>query len=143
MNTDKTFCYKYPRPAYTVDALIYFDDKVLLIQRKNDPYKGEWALPGGFMDMNETPEQAVIRELQEETGLVFEKLIQFKTYGDINRDPRHRTISTVFYGNYNDAVNQVLMAGDDAKDTNWFLINDLPKLAFDHQEIIYEWRNLN
>lgn len=143
MNDNNPFCYKYPRPAFTVDALIYNDDKVLLIQRKNDPFKGEWALPGGFMDMDETPEQAAIRELQEETGLGFKDLIQFKTYGDVDRDPRHRTISTVFYGNYFDAIKQVLKAGDDAKDANWFSINNLPKLAFDHLKIINEWKESN
>jgi len=142
MNDNNTFCYKYPRPAFTVDALIYKDDKVLLIQRGNDPFKGYWALPGGFMDMDETPEMAVLRELQEETGLEFMELIQFKTYGSIDRDPRHRTISTVFYGDYNNAIKHMIKAGDDAKDANWFSINNLPKLAFDHFKIINDWKQL-
>lgn len=140
MSNDNTFCYKYPRPAFTVDAIIYNDDNILLIQRKNEPYKGRWALPGGFMNMDETPEIAAIRELEEETGLVFDELLQFKTFGDIDRDPRHRTISTVFYGNYKNAISKIINAGDDAEDTKWFYINNLPDLAFDHSKIINDWK---
>lgn len=142
MNDNKLFCYQYPRPAFTVDAIIYNDNKVLLIQRKNEPYIGKWALPGGFMDMNETPEMAVLRELQEETSLIFKELTQFKTYGEIERDPRHRTITTVFYGNYKNAKYPHIKAGDDAKNLKWFYINDLPELAFDHFKIITQWKQI-
>ncbi len=92
-----SFSYKYPRPAVTVDAIVFAfigeKKEVLLIQRKNPPFKGLWALPGGFVDMNETLEEAVKRELQEETGIQIENLQQFKAYSRVDRDPRERAIS--------------------------------------------------
>ena len=137
MNNENKFCYKYPRPAYTVDAAIIYNSKILLIERGKYPYIGKWALPGGFMDMGETPEQAAIRELKEETGIIIKSIQQFKTYGTIDRDPRHRTISTVFYHILEDEI-QGVEAGDDASDAQWFLINNLPEMAFDHKLIIEE-----
>jgi 8-oxo-dGTP diphosphatase len=92
--------YKYPRPALTVDALVYVKENssfsVLLIQRGIEPFKGKWALPGGFVNMDELLETACKRELEEETGLHVGKMTQFKTFDAIDRDPRHRTISVVF-----------------------------------------------
>jgi 8-oxo-dGTP diphosphatase len=136
MNDKSKFCYPYPRPAFTVDAAVVCNNEILLIQRKNNPYQGQWALPGGFMDMGETPEDAVLRELFEETNIKLEELMQFKTYGAIHRDPRHRTISTVFYTVLPKKPES--KAGDDAADVAWFPLDKLPHLAFDHDQIIRE-----
>lgn len=131
------YCYKYPRPALTVDALVASDDgMVLLIQRKNPPFEGLWALPGGFVDIDEAPEEAVLRELKEETGLENIKLEQFHTYGAIGRDPRHRTVSIVFIGKVSNANEFQPVGNDDAADSKWFPWEDLPDLAFDHKKIV-------
>lgn len=131
------FTYAYPRPAMTVDALIFSEgkDMVLLIQRGKPPFTGQWALPGGFVGMEETLEEAIARELQEETGLTGLKLSQFHAFSAVDRDPRHRTISVVFIG-YADPGKAAIAAGDDASDVRWFSVGELPGLAFDHQEII-------
>ena len=129
--------YKYPRPALTVDAIVFRktpDLQVLLIQRLNEPFKEMWAFPGGFVDMDETVEVAVERELEEETALTGIVLKQFQTFSAIDRDPRHRTVSVVFYGFANEKA--IPKAGDDAKNVRWFGLDNLPKLAFDHQEIL-------
>lgn len=131
--------YKYPRPAYTVDIIIIQSGKILLIKRGHPPYEGKWALPGGFMDMNETPEQAAIRELEEETGVKVKSLKQFRTYGAIDRDPRHRTISTVYFAILDDNLGINTKAGDDATEAEWFSLDDLPELAFDHGIILEEF----
>ncbi len=132
------YCYEYPRPAMTVDAIIvaqkFSQDMVLLIQRKFNPFEGLWALPGGFVGMEETLKEACQRELDEETGLKDIAINQFFTFDAINRDPRHRTISTVFYGIIGETKN--VMGGDDAEKAGWFPINSLPEMAFDHAEII-------
>ena len=139
------YTYKYPRPALTVDMIIakVVNEKlqVLLIQRLNSPYKNKWAFPGGFVDMDETLEQAAARELAEETGVVNVNLKQFKAYSTVNRDPRGRTVSVAFTGKVNGDV--IAKAGDDAKNTDWFDINNLPQLAFDHNEILAEILNSN
>lgn len=130
--------------AVTVDAVIFYRKsdllKILLIQRKNDPFKGQWALPGGFLEENETMEEGAKRELYEETGLKIEKLQQVGAFGTPGRDPRGRTISIAFVGLID--VEQKLKASDDASDVKWFNMNDLPDLAFDHHEIILEARSL-
>ena len=135
----KMFTYDYPRPMLTVDAVIFNKSEkklsILLVERRNEPYINYWALPGGFIEMHETLVQSMQRELYEETGLQDVELSQFKTYGDPGRDPRGRTITVVFYGYYN---NQNIRAGDDAKDVQWFEIDNLPKLAFDHKNIILD-----
>jgi len=137
----KTYQYKYPRPALTVDILIVAGNKdhlqILLIQRKNPPFQHHWALPGGFLDMDETLEQAAARELEEETGLVCGNLQQFKSYSAINRDPRGRTVSVVFWQKL--PAIAPIKAGDDAKEAQWFSISQLPELAFDHGEIVEEF----
>jgi 8-oxo-dGTP diphosphatase len=109
------------------------DFEVLLIQRKNEPFKNMWALPGGFVDMEETLEHAVNRELEEETGLKDIDLKQFHTAGNPGRDPRGRNITVVFYG-FTD--NKKVKAGDDAENARWFSVSQLPELGFDHKEII-------
>lgn len=132
------FCYKYPRAALTVDAIVvagnHSQDLVLLIQRKYDPYAEKWALPGGFINMDETLAEACQRELFEETGLKDIALQQFFTFDAINRDPRHRTITTVFYGRISEPL--PVTGGDDAAIARWFPIISLPEMAFDHAEII-------
>ncbi|MCD6113491.1 MAG: NUDIX hydrolase [Bacteroidales bacterium] len=134
-----SFTYKYPRPALTVDCIIFLKEKenykLLLIKRKFFPFQGQWALPGGFVDINENLETAAARELAEETSLKNIKLTQFHTYGDLNRDPRGRTVSVVYTG-FTNISNAEIMSGDDAGDAKWFDINNLPPLAFDHEKII-------
>ncbi len=133
------FTYPYPRPAVTVDAILVSSDKtVLLIERGREPYKGKWALPGGFIDMDESFETACLRELQEETGIVMDEVKQFKAFGAVGRDPRHRTISVVFYAFINDEL--PAFAGDDAAKVRWFSLNELPELAFDHAQILAEFK---
>ena len=137
-NQELNYCYKYPRLAITVDAIIvaenFSQDMVLLIQRKFEPFEGVWALPGGFVGMEETLVQACHRELFEETGIKGVKLYQFYTFDAVDRDPRDRTISTVFYGRIQETLN--VAGGDDANKTDWFPIISLPEMAFDHAEII-------
>ena len=141
------YCYKYPRPALTADCLIFGKDpsglKILLIQRKNEPFQGLWALPGGFMDMDETIEECACRELKEETGLEVSELQQLHTFSAPGRDPRGRTVSVVFVGIVERRGFQP-QAGDDAALARWFAADQLPRLAFDHAEIdemAMEWLN--
>ncbi|MBK3519612.1 NUDIX domain-containing protein [Carboxylicivirga marina] len=133
------YTYEYPRPAVTTDVVLLADEipaKLLLIKRGNEPFKDTWALPGGFVDMDEDLPTAALRELKEETGISGISIKQFKTYGAVNRDPRHRTISVV----YTSVVKNTLSACgmDDAAEAHWFEINELPPLAFDHQLIVDE-----
>ncbi|WP_026838440.1 NUDIX domain-containing protein [Gillisia sp. JM1] len=124
--------------AITVDTVILKDllssARILLIKRKNEPFKNSWALPGGFLEETENLKEGAKRELLEETGLEVEVLNQLKTYGDLNRDPRGRTISIAFIGKLNKEVK--IKAGDDAKEADWFSLDELPELAFDHSKII-------
>ena len=130
-----SYSYDYPRPAVTADIIIIkrIDDQqfVLLIERKHPPFEGMWALPGGFLEMDETLEEAALRELQEETGIAGIELKQFHTFSKVNRDPRHRTITTVFIG-FTDNETAAPEAGDDAAKAEWFALDKLPPLAFDH-----------
>lgn len=132
------YSYKYPRPALTADCIVFAKTgqgvSVLLIQRGNDPYKGQWAFPGGFMNMDETTAEAARRELKEETGLTVSEVHQVGAYDRVDRDPRGRVITVAYY-TIIDGVRDV-NGGDDAAKAQWFPINELPKLAFDHQEII-------
>lgn len=120
----------------TVDILIINDttEEILLIKRLNEPFKDYWALPGGFVDENEDLEEAAHRELKEETNLEVEDLYQLGAFGAPGRDPRGHMISIAYLGYSSDVENAKVM--DDAKELKWFKINDLPKLAFDHKEII-------
>lgn len=135
------YTYKYPRPALTVDALVFAGNtkkgwSVLLIQRKNEPFKGHWALPGGFVDMDEDLDAAAIRELEEETALKLNSMQQFKAFGAVDRDPRHRTVSVVFSAFIEQA--KVVYGLDDAAKAAWFPLSNLPELAFDHAKILTE-----
>ena len=131
------YTYKYPRPAVTADCVVMTKEttpQVLLIERGFDPYKGCWAFPGGFMNMDETTEQCAIRELEEETGLEVIDLQQIGAYSKVDRDPRGRTV-TVAYLIVIDAP--VAVTGqDDAAKAQWFPIDALPPLAFDHEDIM-------
>lgn len=136
-----THTYKYPRPALTVDIAVFqqFEEQqvqVLLIRRAQAPFKGSWALPGGFAQMNETLEESAARELAEETSLVDLQLEQVHTYGDPGRDPRGRVISVAFCTILPGGEEIPMRAGSDARNASWFLQIDLPELAFDHQQII-------
>ena len=132
-----SYTYKYPRPAVTADCIVMTAEpkqKVLLIQRGNDPYKGHWAFPGGFLNMDETTEQCAIRELEEETGLKLEKVHQIGAYSKVDRDPRGRTISVAYLAIVKEPLE--VKGQDDAANAKWFPVNALPPLAFDHDEIM-------
>lgn len=138
MKKDKQFCYEYPRPALCTDCIIFSkikdEIKILLIERAYDPFKGFWAFPGGFVDPDETTLEAAKRELYEETGITVNDLTQLHTFSDIDRDPRGRTVSVVYYAFLNKPVE--INAGDDAKHVKWFSLKKLPALAFDHSMIL-------
>ena len=134
------YVYDWPRPMVTVDAAVFTFSgdrvKVLLINRGNEPFKGKWALPGGFIGMDEQLENAVVRELEEETGLTGVQLEQMHTFGTIGRDPRGRQISVVFMGIATEEQTRI-KAGDDAAEAQWFDIEKLPEdMAFDHNEVV-------
>lgn len=136
------YIYKYPRPAYTADTVLVADSgdgslSVLLIKRGGEPFKGDWALPGGFVDEGERSVEAARRELAEETGIEVPDLDSFAligVYDEPGRDPRGWTISAAYAAQ----VSQVLEAkgGDDAAEARWFPLSSLPSLAFDHGRII-------
>ncbi|MFO7897711.1 MAG: NUDIX hydrolase [Planctomycetota bacterium] len=129
------YCYQYPRPAVTVDVVVLSrDGAVLLIKRKNEPFKGRWALPGGFVDEDEPLEAAAARELEEETGLRGVALRQLRAYGDPGRDPRGHTVSVVFLAQLDCRARP--RAGSDATEAAWHPTDALPPTAFDHQQII-------
>jgi 8-oxo-dGTP diphosphatase len=134
------FCYEYPRPAVTVDLVVFatIDDqlRVLLIRRKHAPFEGRWAIPGGFLEIEEPLEDGARRELKEETGLELPGPIeQIGVFGKPGRDPRGRTISIAYAGLADPAHSQI-QGGDDAASAEWFNPLDPPQLAFDHAEIL-------
>lgn len=134
------YTYEYPRPALTVDCVIFGLDesnklKILLIQRALDPFKGDWALPGGFVDMDEDLESAALRELEEETGVRDVFIEQLFTFGQPDRDPRGRVVSVAYYALVNLAEHPV-HASSDADHVEWFELDQLPRLAFDHDRIV-------
>ncbi len=137
-----SYTYKYPRPAVTVDLVIFTiaenDLKVLLIRRAAEPFKDCWALPGGFVEIDESLEKAAARELQEEAGVTNVYLEQLYTFGEPNRDPRGRTISVAYFA-LTDAESQKLHAASDAADAQWHSVFNSKlksKLAFDHKKIL-------
>jgi len=133
------FRYPYARPALTVDCVVFGLDegelKVLLIQRSETPYKGKWSLPGGFVRIEETIDDAARRELDEKTGLNKIYLEQLYTFGDLKRDPRDRTVSVAYYALVR-LLDHRVKASTKVTDTSWFPISKLPRLAFDHDHII-------
>ena len=134
---EKKYCYKYPHPAVTTDCVIFgFDGndiKVLLIERGIEPYKGKWAFPGGFLNMDVTAAEGALRELKEETGLENAYIEQFNTYSEPDRDPRERVITIAHYALVRI---QEVKGGDDAAKAQWFPIDEVPQLAFDHDKIL-------
>jgi 8-oxo-dGTP diphosphatase len=132
------YTYPYPRPAVTVDAVILAPGEsvheVLLIRRGNEPFQGMWALPGGFMDLDEELEDAAARELEEETGLTGIAMTELGIFGKIGRDPRGRTIGVAFMAVLENKA--PARAGDDAAAVSWFPLDALPALAFDHDRIL-------
>lgn len=134
----ETYTYHYPKPSVTTDCIIINEDKVLLIKRLKDPFEGKWALPGGFVEIDEDLPDGATRELEEETGLANIALAQFATYGLPGRDPRGRTISVVYAGSISGDA-PPLVPGDDATEARWFPLAELPPLAFDHDTIIQDY----
>ena len=134
---ENKYSYKYPHPSVTTDCVIFgFDGerlKVLLIQRGIEPYKGKWALPGGFLKPDEPAESGALRELREETGLTNAYIEQFHTYSEPDRDPRERVITIAYLAL---VKLQEVKGGDDAADARWFAIDNVPQLAFDHDVIL-------
>ena len=133
------YTYDHPRPAVTVDAVVFSRGdgvwNVLLIQRGQEPFAGKWALPGGFVEMDETLERAAARELEEETGITGITLEQLRAFGDPGRDPRGRTISIVHWGIVEGREPEP-RGQDDAAEAAWWRTDALPELAFDHDRII-------
>lgn len=133
------YTYEYPRPMLTADCMVTRGNDVLLVRRGNEPYKGCWALPGGFMEMDETIEHCAVRELQEETALQVAEsdLRLIGVYSAPGRDPRGRTVTAAYLvvGSRWAAVGDA-EAGDDAAEVRWWSLDELPPLAFDHAQII-------
>jgi len=129
----------YKKPSLTVDGAIIKNKKILLIKRRNPPFKDMWALPGGFVEYGEKLEDAVVREVEEETGLKTKIKSLIGVYSDPKRDPRGHTISVVYLLYM---INNEINSGDDASDAKFFHLDDLPDLGFDHRKIINDviWR---
>lgn len=136
-NEGLKYSYKYPHPSVTTDCVIFgFDGvklKVLLVERGMAPYKGRWAFPGGFLNMDESAEEGALRELKEETGLEGAYIRQFHTFSAPQRDPRERVITIAYYALVR---MQEVKGGDDASDARWFALDEVPPLAFDHDQIL-------
>ncbi len=133
------YIYAWPRPMVAVDAAVFGffkgKAKLLLVNRRNEPFKGKWCLPGGFVDIDEELDDAVARELEEETALTGVKLKQVRTFGKCGRDPRGRVITVTYMGIVKEGEAKV-KAGDDAAKVRWFDVEKLPKeLAFDHNDV--------
>lgn len=133
------FTYPFPRPALTVDVVVFALDEddlqAMLIQRDLPPHQGQWALPGGFVRVEEALDEAARRELQEETGLRDIFLEQLYTFGNLDRDPRERVITVAYYALVNLEGHDV-QASTDARHAAWFPVSELPSLAFDHEQIL-------
>lgn len=144
MNKIKRYTYDYPRAMITADIAVLRlveSPEILLVKRKYPPHENKWALPGGFMEMDETLEEAARRELEEETGIMAGELIRFDTYDSPERDPRGRTITQVFVTIWNQDMGEP-RAASDAKALAWHGLTELPELAFDHHVIIRDVVNM-
>lgn len=134
-----SFEYEYPRPALAVDCVVFGYDggelQILLIRRGLPPFAGRWALPGGFVRMDETVDQGARRELREETGLDRLFLEQLYTFSDVDRDPRERVVSVAYYALVKMSDHRV-QAATDAKEAAWHQVRAVPPLAFDHRKIV-------
>lgn len=134
-----SYTYRHPRPALTVDCVVLAFEagalSILLVRRGVAPFEGSWALPGGFMHMDETLEEAARRELREETGLGSVYLEELKTFSRVDRDPRDRVVSVAFVALVRGRSARVRQ-GSDAAEARWFSLRELPPLAFDHAEIL-------
>ncbi|HEX5733672.1 MAG TPA: NUDIX hydrolase [Blastocatellia bacterium] len=133
------YCYEHPRPSVTVDIVLFYCEtedskKILLIKRGREPFKGMWALPGGFVDKDESLERAAVRELEEETGVRRVRLEQFGAFGDPGRDPRGHTVSVGFTARLKKCPE--VKGSDDADEARWCSVMQLPRLAFDHKKLI-------
>lgn len=139
-NKPAKFCYPYPHAAITADCIVFGYDpnktlRVLLVKRRNEPYKDCWAFPGGFMEIDEDLKTCARREVMEETGMALGEVFQFRSYSAVDRDPRERVITVVHFAF--EALTEV-KGSDDAAEARWFDIDNLPELAFDHRTIIHE-----
>jgi len=138
-----TYTYRHPRPALTVDCVVFGADepplRVLLVRRAAPPYRGMWALPGGFVGVDEPLEEAARRELEEETGVRGVCLEQFHTFGAPDRDPRERVVSVAHYALVN-LRDHPVRAGSDAREAAWFPVREARGLAFDHDTILEKAR---
>lgn len=139
-NKPTKFCYPYPHAAITADCIVFGYDpnktlRVLLVKRRNEPYKDCWAFPGGFMEIDEDLKTCARREVMEETGMALGEVFQFRSYSAVDRDPRESVITVVHFAF--EALAEV-KGSDDAAEAQWFDIDNLPVLAFDHRTIIHE-----
>ena len=134
---DGLYAYEYPRASVTADAVLFAEKEgqiyVLLIKRGNEPYKGYWAFPGGFLNMDETVARCAERELEEESGIVLTGMQLVGIYSDVERDPRGRVITAAYTAM---TTMPEAVASDDAAAAQWWPLNDLPELAFDHDKIL-------
>jgi 8-oxo-dGTP diphosphatase len=139
MTEPTRYTYDFPRPRVATDMVLFAEiggrTHVLLIQRANEPFQGDWALPGGFVEENEPLDACARRELQEETGVTGVALHQFYTYGDPGRDPRGWSLSVAYWGDAG-AKPPPIQAESDAAHAEWHPLDDLPPLAFDHDQMI-------
>ena len=137
LTEDGLYAYRWPRASVTADAVLFAERDgqtfVLLIQRGNDPYKGYWAFPGGFLEMDETVARCAERELEEETGIVLIGMQLLGIYSDVERDPRGRVITAAYAAM---TTMPEATASDDAATAQWWPLNELPPLAFDHDKIL-------
>ncbi|CAN5465116.1 NUDIX domain-containing protein [soil metagenome] len=142
LSTPDTYVYDHPRPAVTVDIILFtFHDadlKLLLVQRKGEPFKGKWALPGGFVQVDEDLDTAALRELAEETNVSDVYLEQLYTFGEPDRDPRTRVITVAYFAllSADQSAQLNVQSNSDASDARWWSMYDLPELAFDHARIL-------
>lgn len=132
-----SYTYKYPRPAVTDDCVIIThkaEPRVLFIKRGGEPFKDCWAIPGGFMEKDETTEQCAVHELKEETSIVISDLHQIGVHSKVDRDPRGRTVNVAYLA-ITDKI-QIAVGQDDATEVKWWLLTALPEMAFDHDDIM-------